>query len=393
MRTPYGWLGGAEGRAECLLSGAVPAGFLNRCAAAGIRLDDVEADNETELRVTVPLRDLGWAEQLALRSQCELKLLRRSGAGVLGRRMLRRRIPVLCLLAAFVLLAWSKLYIWEIDVRGNETLSAGAIRGALSDCGVSIGSFWPDFTSDNLRSELLVRLPQLAWATVNVYGSRAEVIVRERIPKPELFDEDEAVDLVADRLGFVTEVRALSGTALVRPGSAVSPGDVLIAGRTESAFSGGRDTHAVGSVTAETYYELWSVSPALETLREGSAAAKDRWSLLIGKNRVNFSGNCSFCPSDCDKIISVWECKIKGLFSLPVALMRERVSPYGRSEQPRDKNTLRREMEQQLHARLVAAVDGGTIEQESYTCSESEGRVVVCLRARCSENIAEEQRK
>ncbi len=393
MRNPYAWLSGAENEAECLLIGTEPQAFLNRCAAAGIRLDGVEALSAAEMRVTLALRDLERAVQLALRSQCELKPLYRRGVRVWGRRLLRRWLPALCLPAAFFLLAWSKLYIWEIEVAGNETLSAGVIRGALSDCGVGIGSFWPDLVSDNLRSELLIRLPQLAWATVNVYGSRAEVIVRERIPKPVLFDADAAVDLVADRVGFVTEVRALCGTAVVRPGSAVCPGDLLIEGRTDSAFSGSRDTHALGSVTAETCYTLCTVGPETETVRSEATETKERWALLLGKRRINFYRSSSFCPVDCDKIESIWECKIKGLFTLPVALLRERVTAYEKTGRQRDKNVLRREMEQQLHARLLADVGDGTIEEENYTWSESEGRIVFCRRARCSENIAKEQRK
>ena len=393
MKGPYALLGGAEGFAECSLSGVEPAAFFNRCAAAGIRLWDVEPVDETRTDLTLSLRALRRAKQIAGRSQCELTERRLSGAGLLFRRLLRRGTLVLGLLGACALLCWSRLFIWEIEVTGNETVSAGAIRGALSDCGVGLGTFWPDLVSDNLRSELLVRLPRLAWATVNVRGSRAEVIVRERVEKPELLDEDERADLVAKRLGFVTQVRALSGTALVRPGSAVMPGDVLISGQADSAFAGSRETHAIGTVTAETYYELNAAAPVLETRRAASGAGKSRWSLLIGKKRVNFYRNSSFCPPDCDKIVSTWECKIEGLFSLPLALRREKSEAYRCEERERDLSALRREMEQQLHERLLAEADGGTIEQETWSCAETDGRLVVALRARCSENIAKERKK
>ena len=76
MKGPYGWLSEAEGRALCRLSGAFPAAFLNRCAAAGIRLDAVEAESDTALRFTLPVRALARAQKLALRCQCELTPLR-----------------------------------------------------------------------------------------------------------------------------------------------------------------------------------------------------------------------------------------------------------------------------------------------------------------------------
>ena len=393
MKGPYSFLGSAEGTALCRLSGVLPAAFLNRCAAAGIRIGDVEAISETELRLTLPLHALPRARRLALRSQCELTTLRRSGASVLLQRLRRRWVSVFCLLAAFALLAWSKLYIWEIEVTGNETVPDGAIRGALSDCGVDIGTFWPDLVSDRLRSELLIKLPRLAWATVNIHGSRAEVIVRERVPKPALLDADAPTDLVAARTGFVTEVRALNGTALVRPGSAVLPGEVLISGSADSAFAGSRETHAIGSVTAETYYELSAAAPAAQTVRGTAERSRTRWALLIGKKRVNFYGNSSICPPGCDKISTIWECKIDGLFTLPLALVREQRTEYAASELPRDRGALRRSLEAQLHDELLAALGDGTIEHETYRCGETDGRIVVTLRARCSQNIAKEQKK
>ena len=393
MTGPYRLLSRAEGSAECAVSGANPALFLNNCLRAQLPLRGVQYTDATPLTVTLPQRELERARQLALRSQCELRVLSRQGGRALGRRIARRALPALCLLLGFFLLAWSKLYIWEIDVTGNRAVSAGRIRSALSDCGVDLGTYWPDLTSDNLRSELLARLPELAWATVNIYGSRAEVIVRERIPKPALFDSDEPVDLVAERLGFVTQVRALSGTAAVRPGSAVLPGDVLISGEMQSAFSGARQTHAVGTVTAETYYELCAAAPQTETVRAQETGRRSRWALLAGKKRMNFYRNSSFCPDGCDKIITIWECRIQGLFSIPLALVRETVVEREVREQPRDLYLLRRGMEQQLHDRLLRSVDDGEVEQETCTCSACDGRVVVWLRARCSENIAKERKK
>lgn len=393
MTGPYLLLSRAAGTADCTLSGAEPAFFLSRCAQEGLTLSGVTSLDATEVQFSLPQGQLPAARSLALRCQCELTVQRAHGGKALRGRVLRRAVPAACLLLCFCLLAWSKLFIWEISVTGNETVSAGRVRSALADCGVGIGSFWPDLTSDNLRSELLLRLPELAWATVNIHGSRAEVIVRERIPKPELFDSDEPVDLVAERLGFVTEVRALNGAPAVQRGSAVMPGDLLISGSVSSAFSGQRETHAAGSVTAETYYELSAAAPVEETVRSNVGRRRSRWALLIGKKRVNFYGNSSFCPAECDKIISIWECKSEGLFALPLALVRETVAECVTETRSRDLQALRRALEQQLHERLVAALDGGEIENENYACAVSGERMTVCLRARCSENIAKEQKK
>ena len=337
MMGPYAWLNRVEGSVECMVRGCLPEKFLNYCAAADIPVLAAENLDADMLRVTLRLRDAERAAHLALRAQCELTQICRRGGRMIGQTLLRRFVPVLCLFIFLCLLTWSKLYIWEISVSGNEQVSTARILNALQECGVGPGSFWPRHTSDNLRSELLVKLPELAWATVNIHGSRAEVIVRERVPKPELFDDDICVDLVAERVGFVTAVQALNGTAKVKPGSAVMPGEVLVAGEADSAFAGQRRLHAVGTVQAETYYELTAAVPVEQVVRSDTGRTHSRWALEIGRQRINFYRNSSKCDAACDKIKKEWQCKAEGLFALPLTLVRESCSESILCVQQRDK--------------------------------------------------------
>ena len=392
MNGPYAFLNRLSGTAECSVRGAVPAAFLNRCSAAGIAVLSVTEEEPGSIRAVLRLRDVRSAELIALRSQCELKLLRQQGGRFLEKRILRRAEPLVCLMLIFCLLAWSKLYIWEISVEGNETVSAAKILNALSECGIREGSFWPKYTCEGLRCALLLKLPELSWATVNVHGSRAQVIVRERIQRPALFDARQPTDLTAARPGFVTQLRVLNGSAAVKPGCAVLPGDVLIRGQADSGFSGQRELHAVGSVMAETYYEISAAAPAEAYVRAETGQSRSRWALEIGGKRINFYRNSSICDSNCDKIKKVWQCKVGGLFSLPLALVRETCTPYSLQVQQRDANRARQAMEQQLHGLLTAAVEArGSIESENCTACSRGDALTVCLRAVCSEEISEER--
>lgn len=392
MNGPYAFLQRAEGIAVCEVRGVLPAGFLNYCALTGIVVLSAEpGEDDSTLIVTIPCRLLPRAKRAALKSQCELNVLRETGGRVLRRRLLKRCVPIVCLSALCLLLLAARCFIWEITVTGNERVPTAKILNALAECGVAQGCFWPSLTSDNVRSELLVRLPELSWATVNIYGSRAEAIVRERVPKPEIYRADTPVDIVSTRLGFVTQVHALNGTARVRPGSAVVPGQVLIAGETNSAFSGNRSVHALGTVRAETYYELTACTPVQVSVKQPGRSFT-RWAVQIGKNRYNIYGNSSICRMDCDKIKTVWKCEADGLFSLPLALIREQYTEYTADVRPADPAAASMRLEQTLYERLTASLGGDAeIRSVSYSRSAADGRITVCLRAQCSENIAAEQ--
>ena len=390
----YSFLNRAGGVAECTVGGGMTAAFLNRCASAGVHVFSAQWREPGLLSLALRLRDLDRAQATAAGCGCTLQLTRSSGVPVLWKALLRRAVPVLGLLCVLFLLAWSKLFIWEMDVSGNESVSSARILNALAECGIRPGSFWPSFTSDNLRSELLLKLPELAWATVNIDGSRAHVIVRERVPKPQIYQANEPTDLTAQRVGFVTEVRALNGTARVAPGSAVMPGDILIEGVARSAFSGEREVHALGTVTAETYYERSALIPSEMRVRENVRSSGTLWAVEFGSKRMNFYRNSSICSAGCDKIEKVWELEIKGLFSLPVRLIRIRRCEYELAPCVRELKPVRLALEQQLRARLLADIGTeGSILSEHFSCTLADGTICVCLRARCSEEISAEHKR
>lgn len=389
----YDLFNAAAGWTECRVTGALPAGFLNRCANRGVTPLSAAPEGDFALRLRLRPKDVKRAERIAAQSQCALEVLSSGGAPRLGKTLLRRFLAVTGLLLAFALLVWSKLYIWEIDVTGNETVPTSRVLDGLRECGVGCGSFWPSITSDNLRSELLVKLPELAWATVNIHGSRAEVIVRERVPKPAIWSDRDATDIVAAKTGFVTKVLALNGTALVKPGSAVLAGETLISAEADSAFSGPRAVHAAGTVTAETYYELSAEMPLSAWEKSETGDKHTRWAVVIGKNRYNFYNDSSISAETCDKITSVWDCALGGVFALPVSVVRETETEYALTEVSRDQNLARRELEETLHARLLSEL-GANAEIESETCSAGivDGKLVVTLRAKCNEDIGIEVR-
>ena len=380
----YSLFNRAGGTAAITFHGAFPESVLNRCAEQGIEILGVEALDGFTLRLTVPDRHLTALHRLAERCQCTVVDTQRAGPGYALYRHRRRTAAAAMLSLVLLILVWSKAFLWEIEVSGNETVPTGEILGALAECGVGVGSFWPAFTSDSIRDEALVRLPSLAWLTVNVYGSRAEVIVRERVAKPEMISDGEAVDIVAAKGGFVTEVLALSGSAEVRRGQAVSTGDTLISSHVpwkEAAV------HAYGEIRARTYYELTAVSPVQRAEKRYTGREKNHWSLVIGGKRINFFGNSSFFDAECDKIYYSYPLAARGLFSLPVSLEREQCRFYETTESQDDLLLREQELESELHRRLCQEIGDGEIVSENYSSSEKDGALVVCLRAECEEDI------
>ncbi|MBR0354569.1 MAG: sporulation protein YqfD [Oscillospiraceae bacterium] len=362
--------------------GAEPEALLNACLAEDLPLLRPERIDAFTLRLGVFEGDLPRLQALAEKHFCTLRVLSRRG-GSRDRRLLRRRAGLLT--AGVLLLAalWiSSLFVWEIRLVGAEGISRGELLRELEDCGLAIGSFRPGLDPDGLRDRMLLREDKLVWLRVNIRGSVAEVLLLPRAAKPGLAADGGPADLCAARTGIVRRVSALSGQPLVQPGTAVTEGEVLIAGTVDSITAAPRTLRARGEVWADTWYEISAVCP-IRGKEADAGGGHSRLALKIGKKRINFYQNGGKAIDGCDKIVHEYHLGIHGLFRLPVTLVREELRPYEETEHGGSAE----EIGQLLIAALAEHIDGQIVSAELLT-SQIGGVTVVTLRAQCLENIA-----
>lgn len=382
------WMDHLRGEVTLRATGAQPEQLLNYCAAQGIGFWDVRTEDAFSVCFTVRRRDEGRIEPLARRSGCTVSRLREKGAPKRLRFLRRRGALVIGAVLVLGLLFWSSLYIWEIDVTGNETVPTGTILNALEDSGVGIGSFWPEFTSDNIRSRVLSRVPELSWITVNVNGSCAEVIVRERTEPPVLYDEDAFSNIVSGCGGVVEEVRALAGVPLVKKGDTVAAGDVLITGEAENIMENTRYLCALGSVRARTWHELTAVCPLEAQKKGGTETATWRFSIGLAEELLKIYPNSGILPAHCGKIIAEHELAVENVFVLPVVLRMEHLERYNLTPAAVDMDSAAARLQEKLLETLRRTIgEDGEICSHTFDVAEKNGLLLVTLRAECVQEI------
>lgn len=374
-----------KGTVRLEVCGACPEAVLNACALSALELMALESVDACTLRVTVFESRLEEFKEIVRRCMCEAETLSIRG-GSKNRRLFKKRLllGIFALFTAGLLFA-SSLFIWDIEVQGCEKLSEGQVLRALADCGVEQGTFRRRVSSDMVRNSVMVELPEIAWMTVNVRGSKATVLILEREEKPEIYIESQAADMVAAKTGIVSKLSVLNGRPLVSPGQSVVEGEVLVSGTVDSITAQPRQVRAAGSVTADTWYEICACRPAQEAYKTQETKKHSRFAVKIGKKRVNlyFSGGNDI--DECDKIIYEYKLGIEGLFLLPVTLVREELSFYETAE---ESSGAAEEMKRALNEYLLSTVDGEVL-SASFAVSQGEDLLCVTLRAHCLENIAE----
>ena len=213
-----------RGNVRLEVEGAFPERFLNLCAQRGILFWNVEWLETTRLRLTVTRRGSRQAMELGERVLCTVTPAARSGVPFFLARFKTRyafwvglamSLAAVCILSAFIL---------TIAVKGNTTVSTAQILTELRRQGLSIGTFGPGLDERTVGNKVLLQIPELSWLSINLYGTRAEVLVREAVEAPEVVDASEHGSVVARASGIITKVEALTGEAVVKVGDTVLEG-------------------------------------------------------------------------------------------------------------------------------------------------------------------------
>ena len=371
---------------------ASPERVLNLCARENLPVWEARCPDACTLTAVIPAPKLARFSALAEKCGGEVEHGAAKGLPRVRRLARRRRFVLLLLALVSALVLFSSAFIWEIRVIGNETVPTGEILRALDECGFSCGKCWLWFQSQALQSELIYRLPQLEWVSFQIRGSRADVIVYEAEPAPEIIDNDERVDLVAAHSGVIVRMTALQGQPQVHRGDYVEPGQTLISGLVTDRLGGVQTAHALGAVRARTDWEITAMLPKTALVRTPSGKAKRRWALVFGKNRLNFGQTSGIPPADCDIMYHEMVCAIPGVFRLPVSLLCETRQPITETPKARTAQEARAVLEQILRQTLLSRIgpDGEVLDLH-FTPGETEDAFLLTLRAECEQEITTER--
>ncbi len=377
-----------RGFARIAVECAYPERFINLCAVHHVAFWGADRIGVLRLELTIPARCVEQAEEFASKLGGTLTLLKQRGAlFFLGR--FRKRYALIaglfiCIAALFV----SNRYIWEFTVEGNKNVPDEAILEALREIGITTGTPASAVDIVDIRNRVLLKLDELSWVAVNVSGSRASVVVRERVEKPEIFSRHTPVNIIASKAGLITRIDALSGSAQVYPGDTVKKGQLLVSGLIDSAQVGVRLVNARADVTARTWTELRAITPTGAVGKRYTGRSKTRYALVFAGKRVNLYRNTGQPYAMYDKISKTASLRIANGFSFPVMLVKETFTEYMpvsyQMDEPVAEGLLRQRLGEALRKDLS---QGGQILSESVIFHAEPGFISAVLNAECLEQI------
>lgn len=384
-----------RGSVRLTVTGDFPERFLNLCAQEGVHFWDVDQPDSHLLHLTVAWTQRKSLTDLAERTGCSIMQGEGRGAPPFLLRFRKRYAFLVGLVLAILTVCFLSRFVLVIQVEGNERTPTQTILSILQRQGLRPGAYGPSLAIRDMTNQLLLELEDLSWATVNLHGIRAQVIVREATEPPAIVDETVLGDIVAKVPGIVTKIEPWSGDPAVAVGDTVVPGDVLIRGSVEMAppeYSGletrWMPVRAMGKVEGRTWRTLEEAIPLTAQVKVYTGEVESGWSVNFLGKRVNFFQNSGISGGRYDKIRKSWSITLPSGTVLPFSLGREIWRGYETEERRVDPQAAQTMLEEQLLSRLTALLgETGQVEAYSFAARVEGELLVVTLTAECREEL------
>jgi len=374
---------------RCRISCADIPKLMDRLAQAGIILTGLNLESPVILEADVERKDLSRVKLLGEKLGAIVE--EKSRKGLLWKLHDLGKRPVLLAGVAAVLLLniWIPTRVFFVTTEGNTRIPSAKILETAAGCGIGFGASRREVRSEMMKNRLLQAMPELQWAGVNTKGCTAVISVREREEKEDTEEPEGVSSIVAVRDGVVESCTATKGTLMCVPGQAVKAGETLISGYTDCGIWI-RAESAQGEVFGKTVRSLQCVIPGNYTQKGEEVDSRKKYSLVIGKKRINLLKCSGISYAGCDKMYEEYYLTLPGGLRLPLALAvetwiyREQVPVI--PEQELLEHTAREYTENYLHSTMIAGAvlearyagscdEDGFFLSAGYLCREMIGRI------------------
>ena len=289
-----------------------------------------------------------------------------------------------------VLVLYSTLFVWKIDVIGNEKLTYTQITAMLEKHGFHEGSFMPGMNLKKIETAVMVENSEIAFMSIYLKGTNAVVQVNERVLPWEREDLSSPTNLIASYPGQIINLEVISGESVVKRGQAVEKGQLLVSGVIDSNTVGYRIKSAAGKVLASTKHEICYKIPMVQTVKYYTGREKRQKSIKILGKYINFFVNSGNLYEKYDTIYNEDSITLFGIVELPVYHTEKIIAEYVERDTEIDRKRAK-EMAYDKYAEFVSTRKSIIIENEALNEKVEDGCFVLSGYIECIEDISQQQ--
>ena len=332
-----------------------------------------ERESDTRFSFRLALGDARTGESGL--AACGVPYIRGEIGGILGylRRLVRRPGLLFGLVLSLALYFLLTGMVWEVRITSGSDIDEDTVLSELAEAGLYEGARLKTLDPDTLVSNFLLIDEEIAFASVHLNGTVAEVELIAKSRGEELTPVPPPCNIVAARDAVVTDMTVFTGKQVVKPGQTVAAGDLLVSG-VISDVGGTRFLPAAACVMGQVEDTLTAEVPLRTTGTYVTSTRPVSLSLTVFGHTLTF-GDPSRASCESGHRLYLWN-----TVRLPIYVSVGLSCETETREVTRSEEEAQRLAELELERKLDAALAGGTLLSKETVEEVSDG--IYCRRIR-----------
>ena len=262
--------------------------FINICTNKKILIWNLKRENGVKLYLNIGINDFKKISEVCRKTKCKVKIESKHGIPFLLQKYKKRKIFLLLLIIVAFCIYFSSNYVWNIEVIEENNQDLPNIMQDLQNAGLSVGTQKRKIDTKEIINSIRLNREDVAWMGIELKGTNAIVKVVKADEAPQIIDDTEYCNIVADKDGIITKINAQNGTAIVNVGDVVKKGTILIAGVMEGKYTEPRYLHAIGEIEAKVWYTKTKKIYYKQTNYEQTGREENNYAIKINNFQINF---------------------------------------------------------------------------------------------------------
>lgn len=215
-----------------VIKGYSPERFFNLCSNHKIVIWGL-SKTEEGFQFRISIKDFFRIKPIVRKTKTRPRIKKRYGLPIYIKRYKRRKMFFLGLLIGTLLVYYMSLFIWDIQITGQNSHTEETIVEFLKSEGVYAGLKKGEVNCTAIEELLRKKYEDVGWVSAEIRGTRLLIKITEtNMPQP--FEKPTGpCHFVADRDGLIVDMITRKGTPKVRVGDVVRKGQILVAGIVE----------------------------------------------------------------------------------------------------------------------------------------------------------------
>jgi similar to stage IV sporulation protein len=254
--------------------------FINFCTKADIKLWGIRKKSGV-LFANTRAKSYKKIRYPAHKSHVRIHIIKRHGVPFIFNKYEARSGLIAGVVLFLGIIIFLSCFVWTINISGNKEISTQEITQTLSDYGLNQGTFRLTLNIHQIEQEVMMKLPDLAWISINLKGSVANVAIKERMYPPELVAYDKPCNVKASQTGQIIKLEPFEGKAMIKQGDTVKQGDIIVSGIIKEKSGVLRIVHARAKVIARTARTLQVTENFKQKIQKETGKKTDHYELDI----------------------------------------------------------------------------------------------------------------